>query len=190
MSVTEIDHLSKRDIASFWAKVDRIGGPDACWEWQGGRTDSGYGVFSRQRKGEPRVAMRAHRMSYLLTEGQIPADKPMILHGCDNRSCCNPKHLKPGTAEDNARDVVNRGRHWTTLRPETIPRGKDHWSNRYPDRVPSGENHGNAKLTSEQVADIRRMSATPGMTQRDLASKFNVSQTLIWAILTRRIWNE
>jgi RNA polymerase subunit RPABC4/transcription elongation factor Spt4 len=35
----------------------------------------------------------------------------MICHSCDNPSCVCPHHLSPGTALDNKRDSIKRGRH-------------------------------------------------------------------------------
>lgn len=34
----------------FWPKVDKSGGPDACWPWLGGINGDGYG-FIRDREG-------------------------------------------------------------------------------------------------------------------------------------------
>jgi hypothetical protein len=86
--------------ADFWDWVDQSGGPDACWEWQGHRTPQGYG---------------RHRRAYSLAVGPIPVGK-MVLHSCDNPSCCNPTHLRVGDAGDNIRDAMARGR-WKPCRP-------------------------------------------------------------------------
>lgn len=112
----------------------------------------------------------------------------MIRHRCDNRPCCNPAHLIPGTAKENARDVVDRGRHWTKTRPEDIVRGDAHWSRRNPEQVPRGEDHGGSKLTAEQVRAIRWQYEKEPVSQRALAAKFGVSQPLIWKVVTRQIW--
>lgn len=188
MTVTSIAHLTDRDIAAFWRKVDRSSEPNGCWVWNGGRDAQGYGVFSRTRVGEPRVAMRAHRMAYILTNGEPSPDAPLVRHRCDNPPCVRPDHLEPGTAGDNARDIVVRGRHWTATRPEDICRGDRHWSRRRPERVPRGEAHGGARLTEAQVREIRSRYPRPGVTQRSLAAEYGVSQGLIWQIVTRRVY--
>lgn len=88
----------------FWAKVDRSGGENACWEWQGSRV-LGYGQIMHEGK-----LYTTHRLAYLLTRGRI--DKGLhVLHHCDNKACCNPKHLHLGTPKDNAREAALRKRH-------------------------------------------------------------------------------
>lgn len=88
--------------ASFWARVDQSGGPDACWPWTGGGLDEGYGRLSWEGHLE-----LAHRIAYMLTYGPPEND---VLHDCDNPPCCNPTHLYDGTSSDNARDRCGRGR--------------------------------------------------------------------------------
>lgn len=115
--------------ARFWARVDRSGGPDACWPYQGNTQKGGYGRFAQEL---------THRMAYTYTHGTIP-DGLWVLHRCDNRPCCNPQHLYVGTIQDNNADRVNRGR--TAKNP--------HY----------GEDNGLAKLTEDQVRAIRRERA-------------------------------
>ena len=85
-------------------KYIEVDGVNGCWEWTGFIDKSGYG---RIKIGG--VSERAHRASYVCFVGDIPEDR-MILHKCDNRSCCNPKHLYAGTPEDNVFDMMERGR--------------------------------------------------------------------------------
>ncbi|MDG2513491.1 HNH endonuclease [Sphingobium yanoikuyae] len=88
---------------SFWPKV-KTAAPDECWEWTGPRTHNGYGRTTLNGRD-----IRCHRRAYELTKGPIPAGL-MIMHSCDNRLCCNPNHLRPGTAKENWDDCVSKGR--------------------------------------------------------------------------------
>ena len=80
----------------FWAKVDTLGGPDACWGWLAYRMRNGYGQF---QVGSQHVL--AHRFVYELVVGPIP-DGLTIDHLCRNRACVNPKHLEPVSNRINA----------------------------------------------------------------------------------------
>ena len=93
----------------FWCKVD-VRAPAECWDWQGQATGSGYGRIKWGGRLES-----AHRVAYELTFGPIPDDHAgyhgtVIRHSCDNRLCCNPRHLLAGSQADNVRDMVERGR--------------------------------------------------------------------------------
>lgn len=72
----------------FWSKVDRSGGPDACWLWTGCTQAPGYGRF----RVEPRTVY-AHRFAYELEHGAI-ADGLVIDHLCRTPACVNPLHLE------------------------------------------------------------------------------------------------
>lgn len=84
----------------------------SCVEWQGARTDSGYGHFGRGGK-----TWLVHRAVYEAIYGPIP-DGLFVLHACDNPPCYNLEHLFLGTAGDNIRDAVAKGRFvgWNTYR--------------------------------------------------------------------------
>jgi hypothetical protein len=88
----------------------------------------------------------------------------LALHSCDNPSCCNPAHLRPGTQSENVRDMVNRKR-----------------------RNLSGVNNGRARLDPERVRFVRRL-LDRGHRQADIAFLFNVAKTTISAIHCGRNW--
>ncbi len=92
----------------FWAKVERRE-PHQCWPWKGCTEKSGYGRAGKRE--------RAHRIAYMLANGQIPAGA-VVRHACDNPPCCNPAHLSIGSHGDNSRDSVERGRHYTPFSRE------------------------------------------------------------------------
>jgi hypothetical protein len=80
--------------------------PSGCWEWQGFRHPSGYGqIYLHGKKWS------AHRASYRLHKGEIPAGMD-VCHSCDNKPCCNPDHLWLGDQRANSLDVVSKGQHY------------------------------------------------------------------------------
>lgn len=90
----------------FWSRVDKSPGQGPggdCWEWTAGRNDGGYGTTGWQGR-----LVLAHRLAFELATGTSTALK--VLHSCDNRPCCNPKHLREGTQAQNVQDRVDRGR--------------------------------------------------------------------------------
>ena len=102
---THVTFLPTNETERFWSKVDRSAGPEACWPWLGHRQKNGYGQF---RMGNKRRVL-AHRFAIGLTE--IGDRKNGVAkHSCDNPSCCNPKHISPGTQAQNQAEKVQRGR--------------------------------------------------------------------------------
>jgi hypothetical protein len=95
--------------------VKRYDHPKGCWEWQAAKSSFGHG---RAKIGGKLYS--PHRLAYEKRFGPIPAGK-MVLHKCDNPSCVNPDHLFIGTARDNVRDMMSKGRaHWMK-RPKSEP---------------------------------------------------------------------
>jgi hypothetical protein len=134
------------------------GGPDECWPWTGTRNPKGYGLI--RLDGQMRGA---HRAVFFVTHGRWPE---VCRHTCDNPPCCNPAHLLDGSTGDNLRDAYERGQKSPTR--GTAQRG--------------------AKLSEEQVREIRSRYATGTTTQRALASEFGVSHILVGFIVRREAW--
>lgn len=106
-------------------------------------------------------------MAYELTYGPIP-EGLCCCHKCDNTSCVNPSHLFLGTNQDNSSDMVSKDR---TFKPK-------------------GEKHSQAKLTEEQVIEIRRLYALENhMTQEKIAILFGVNRATVEYIVNRKRWN-
>jgi len=134
---------------------------DGCWNWTAYKDKRGYGAFLLA--GHPKLA---HRVSYQLYVGEIP-DGLCVCHRCDNPACVRPDHLFLGTVADNMRDRTVKGR------------GGDH----------AGERNGRAKLTIEQVIEIRARYSN-GARRIDLAKEFGVTPTNISFISRGRHWTK
>ncbi|MDN7445926.1 HNH endonuclease [Burkholderia multivorans] len=147
----------------FWSKVDRRG-PDECWLWTAAIHSSGYGKFGAG--GKYGKTLLAHRVSYEIANGSVP-DGLWVLHRCDVRLCCNPKHLFAGTPLDNVVDMMDKGRF----------RGYDK----------SGEANPAARLRKEQVIEIRQLLAV-GTSQKAIAERFDISRQLVSAIKCGEVW--
>ncbi len=157
-------------VDRVWSKIDRSAGPSACWPWLGSRDRDGYGFVSLD------ITRRAHRVVFMLTGGEPKTS--MVLHSCDNPPCCNPAHLRSGTARDNSKDMVERGR---------ATNGERNGAYTKPARRPRGSRNGLAKLTEEQVAVIKRRLIN-GDTAAVIARDFGVVNGTIWFIAKGRNW--
>lgn len=136
-----------------WDRVDKSAGENSCWPWTGPLNAYGYGNAGHGKK--------AHREAYESAIGPIPRGLS-VLHRCDNRPCCNPSHLFVGTQADNMNDMWSKGR------------GKP---------APGGAFHGTAnaaaKLTTEQVIQLRLEISAKNTTQRALAAKYGISEAQV-----------
>lgn len=147
-----------------------------CWLWLGGVSGSGYGITAIKRK-----STSVHRLAYTLAKGPIPAGK-FVCHKCDVRTCINPDHLFLGTAAENTRDMINKGRR---ISPGTENRMRGvAWVSAHHASLPRGESHLRAKITEEDVADIRR-SIRSGVS---LAKQYGLTPTSITRIRKRLSW--
>lgn len=83
---------------------------NGCFEWTGGKNESGYGVVSVQdeRSGKWKGEV-AHRVAWKCHYGPIPLGL-LVCHHCDNPPCWNEAHLFLGTQKDNMQDMMRKGR--------------------------------------------------------------------------------
>ena len=128
-----------------------------CWLWTAGLNRKGYGSFYYDGK-----MWATHRLAYFLANGELPPAPLVIRHKCRSKNCVNPDHLEEGTIADNNRDKKRDGTQCT------------------------GEKHYSAKLTWEQVRQIRGRTETT----RVLAKEYGVSHTTIEYLLIKKTWKE
>lgn len=142
----------------FWPKVQK--GP-GCWLWIGGFCGK-YGTISRGSKSLGCIG--AHVASYEINVG--PTGGLWVLHKCDNPACVRPDHLMLGTALDNTRDMIAKGRA----------------ADRRGERAPM------VKLTEADVHAIRRR-VRQGEKQCHVAIAFGVTQGAVSGIVNRKLWS-
>jgi hypothetical protein len=134
-----------------------------CWEWNRGKSPIGYGNTRYNGRG-----CSAHRAYYAHYVGPIPAGS-VVMHSCDNPSCVNPEHLVLGLPRDNSQDMQAKGRSAGFVGKQT------------------GEAHHRAKLTADDVREIRRRMAA-GESRASVARAFDTSPANVWGIVIRRYW--
>lgn len=144
----------------FWKYVDKKQ-DNECWNWTAYCHKSGYGKINIKDK-----IVSAHRFSWVLHNGTIPNDKPLVLHDCDNPKCVNPSHLFLGTHKDNSDDKVKKNRQ---------------------SRI-CGEDHRNSKLTENQIKEIRTLCAKREFTQKKIGKMFNINHRTVSYIHRNKTW--
>jgi len=152
--------LTTVERARLWARIDTSPGPDSCWPWSGAKNRWGYPQVCIRKK---QTNASRHVLSEKIGRDLVAGEQ--ALHSCDNPGCLNPAHLRVGSAADNMRDKVDRGRQ-TRVR---------------------GEQHGHARLTATSVGLIRRRRAN-GEPLAAIAQAFGVSKQLVCDIAKRRRW--
>lgn len=150
-------------VRRFWSKVAVVDHGD-CWEWKAAKWRNGYGAI---RLPGTRKNIGAHRAAWELTHGVIPADMA-VCHRCDNRGCCNPKHLFLGSTADNNADMRSKGR------GSSPP-------------IHRGESHPMAKITAADVTRARER-LTSGEPVSRVAKDLGISRKTLSQLRDRETW--
>lgn len=132
-----------------------------CWLWIGYTDWAGYGRLKIDGRDQS-----AHRLSWRIYRGDIP-DNQCVLHRCDVPQCVNPDHLFLGTQADNMKDMAAKKRSDGGCRLGS-----------------TGERHWLAKLTAEDVRQIR----ADDRYHRVIADEYAVARSVISAIKRRSAW--
>lgn len=132
-----------------------------CLLWQGCRGSRGYGnmvVGKRNRES-------THRIAWAIANNQRPPVGMHVMHSCDTPQCVNPAHLSIGTAKDNQRDSVNKGR-----------------------KNPlKGSAHKWAKTTEDALIGAAVLFAK-GHTYRSISSRLGISRSALVKTIQGRRW--
>lgn len=135
--------------------------PNGCWNWT---------ATICNRYGQIRIngrRYRSHRVALHVWKNFDLNSNLLVCHTCDNPLCVNPDHLFAGTQKENMQDCKRKGRLVKNFKP--------------------GNLHMNAKVTAEQVREMRKLH-TAGVKQKDLAIKYNLTQQAISKIITGENW--
>lgn len=158
---SEVDRVAVLRMAAMLEEAEPTPGP--CLEWTGNLEKDGYGrLWVGGTRGR---AYPVHRLSMCAAESYDYAeiDGWLVRHRCNNRRCYNPHHLLLGDDKQNVLDKVFAGRTGAAR----------------------GMKNARAKLTDEQVSDIRALHDR-GWKQADLARAFKVSTMQISRIVNYR----
>ncbi len=167
-----LPELTKSDIDKFWNKVAITANDERCWNWVGVKDKDGYGLFYLGDNNK-----KAHRVSFFI-KNKVQLGGLFCLHRCDNPSCVNPNHLFLGTVLDNAKDREQKKR--------GMPAHKRWW--RANPNATKGENNVKAKLTREQVLEIREIHLSGKLNGIGLAKKYSVNASTISSIILKKLW--
>lgn len=129
-----------------------------CCRWPLSLSRDGFGEFIRVDGDRP----RAHRASYEMFVGRLEKGQ-VVYHACGNTWCVTPRHLRAGTYKEALEQRVKNRRN------------------------ASGERHGRAKLTWDDVDEIRRCHKE-GMLISNLALAFGVNWTTVSNVVKMRTW--
>ena len=84
-----------------------------CILWPGVKNKDGYGI-TRVPGSRKTSLMTRNLLSWKLGRPLLPTE--VTRHTCDTPACIRPEHLIVGSAKDNTRDMIERGRHGNGFR--------------------------------------------------------------------------
>lgn len=154
---TLIDHVDKR-------------GPDDCWEWTGATKQDGYGITVQTTKygtggSRKRKHWLAHRAYLVFIAKRKVPENSQVCHKCDNRLCCNPRHLVVADAKWNVRDMINKSRDRSV-----------------------GERNPQSKLTDNRVSKIKLALKKRQVCRAEIVDRYKISGETLRKIVTGEGW--
>ena len=130
-----------------------------CIEYSGHINPNGYGLVAAAG-GKKHIL--AHRLAWVIANGcEVPEGK-IICHRCNNRKCCNHKHLYAGTSKENAADMMKA--RW----PLSGIKGPDHPRSKY-----RGEARRQAILMRSQAKGFAEIAQAIGCNRKTVERWWN-----------------
>lgn len=105
-----------------------------CWPWYGATSSQGYALIWQAAKSNRGKHVYGHIFSWEYFNGPVPKDR-IIEITCENKSCSNPRHLKPMTRSGHAKTRLRINRK----------------------TVQFGEKNGKSKVTDVEVRLLRKL---------------------------------
>lgn len=154
--------LSPKDQRRFLDNIES-GDPDGCWTWNGGiqRRPNGddYPLFYFNGSQKP-----AHRILWRIYYSHHLRKDEVIQHTCDHTWCMNPNHIykvsRSLDAQERAKERVRRQQGY-------------------------GENHPKAKLSDQEIAEIRQRVQN-GELRKDVAADFGISKSYVSMLMKKK----
>lgn len=152
----------------------------------------GYVQTGLSRNGK-QFLCSVHRLVALAFLGEPPEGKTQVNHKNGVKADNRVENLEWASPKDDGAHRVRMGlsasgdRHYSRTRPECLARGGRNGSRKHPERVPRGERATFAKLTADQVREIRRRSAF-GESKASLAREYGVTDVAVGKIVARVNW--
>ena len=153
------EYMNKKRVINFWKKVE-IGDKDSCWNWTAGKQSKDYGSFGI---GNGKTTL-SHRVAFTIAYGEIPKGL-CICHDCDNKLCCNPRHLFVDTIAGNNKDMVKKG------------------------RQAKGIKNGSSVLSNEMRVTMRSDYQT-GKTIKELSEEYDIHYNTAKNVIQRKTWKD
>ncbi|MCK9428727.1 MAG: hypothetical protein M0R17_01795 [Candidatus Omnitrophica bacterium] len=150
----------------------------------------GYGIFQFRDPGK-HWHIRAHRLSYELSNNVVLTKEQLVCHSCDTPACVNPKHLFSGSQNDNVQDKVRKGRQ---AKGKGNGRYVNGYSSKYDPQVKPKlpfEKLFGRKLNQEKVKAIKvALNNVRYKTLKELSNDFEVSYSTIVDIKNGRAYRD
>lgn len=151
---------------TFWDSIEKT---ETCWLWKGKVSPCGYGYLLLQGGRYSAHRLMLFWMNRLSSPRHMGSrSEGLVMHSCDNKLCVNPAHLSVGTNSQNVSDAYARGAAAGMQGTKSVL----------------------AKLTAEQVTDIRAAYARGELTQYKLAEMYSVCQRTINKIVRMESYKE